>query len=64
MELDPCLPSVNISNITCLFRVGRRDFPSVTSEREIEKRMQLFSISLYALLSRDASHMLIISRVT
>lgn len=38
MELDPCLPPVNISNITCLFRAGRRDFPSVTSERERERR--------------------------
>lgn len=64
MEWDPCLPPVNISNITCLFRVGRRDFPSVTSVRAKEKRTQLFPISLYALLSHDASHMLIISRVT
>lgn len=64
MELDPCLPPVNISNITCLFRVGRRDFPSVTSVREREKSTQLFPISLYALLSHDASHMLIISHVT
>lgn len=64
MELDPCLSPVNISNITCLFRVGRRDFPSVTSVRVREERMQLFPNSLCALLSCDASHMLIISRVT
>lgn len=64
MELDHCLPPVNISNITCLFKVGIWDFPSVTSVREAEKRMQLFPISLYLLLSPDASHMLIISCVT
>jgi len=50
MELDPCLPPVNISNITCLFRVGSRDFPSVTSARAREKGMQLFPISLYAVM--------------
>lgn len=62
MELDHCLPPVNISNITCLFRIW--DFPSVTSVREAEKRMELFPISLYLLLSPDARHMLIISCVT
>lgn len=42
IKMDPCLPSVNMSNIMYIFREGRKDFPLETSwgaggERERER---------------------------